>query len=485
MSAPRKATATSPFGAGKRESHDASGFYSRFAAPLVDDDSQINRPASIDTIYCKDARDMDEVAPSSVALVVTSPPYFAGKEYEAALGQGHIPATYVDYLEMLAGVFEQCVEVLEPGGRIAVNVANLGRKPYRSLSSDVMGILQDRLGLLLRGEIVWHKSKGAAGSCAWGSWQSPSNPVIRDLTERVIVASKGRFDRARSRKQRALGGWPSESSISKDEFMEATTDVWEIPPESASRVGHPAPFPVGLPLRLIELYTYNDDLVLDPFMGSGSTAVAAVRSGRRYVGYETDDAYVKAAATRVEAERRRLGDRAGGDRYRVAPAVGDAPLPHESHVAAVRAGRSAEDIARALVEDCGFTDVIAPERFDAGLEMAFSARDTTGRRWFFDVCGGFASSRSGLRRADVLWKALGKAAVLGCLSKPPNPLVLLTPELPPRGSSGDAALRATRGKTYTDALELLAPLAHARLRRYAKSGGDGAPVGELLSPEGA
>jgi DNA modification methylase len=148
---------------------------------------------------------------------------------------------------MLTAVFAESVRTLEPGGRIAVNVANLGRKPYRSLSADVIGILQDELGLLLRGEVIWLKARGASGSCAWGSFQSPANPVLRDVTERVIIASKGRFDRAVSRQKRAALGMPAEISVSKDEFIEATTDVWEIAAERATRVGHPAPFPVELP----------------------------------------------------------------------------------------------------------------------------------------------------------------------------------------------------------------------------------------------
>jgi DNA modification methylase len=484
LSQPRKGTATSRFGAGRRESHDASGFYSRFVAPVVTRDDQIHHPFETDKIYCADARDMKEVAASSVGLVVTSPPYFAGKEYEEALGQGHIPGTYLDYLEMLVEVFEQCVEKLEPGGRIAVNVANLGRKPYRSLSSDVIGILQDRLGLLLRGEIVWYKAKGAGGSCAWGSWQSPANPVLRDLTERVIVASKGRFDRARPRRRRAREGWPSEGSMFADDFMEATTDVWEIAPESAARVGHPAPFPVELPLRLIELYTYRGDLVLDPFMGSGSTAVAAIRSGRKFVGYETEQGYVDRATQRAETERGHAEKNHDASPYGVAlsAATEKVSAKDQSHVDAVRAGRPAEDIARALVVDCGFNDVVMHERFDTGLQVSLSACDAAGSRWYFDVCGGFASSRPGLRRADVLWKALGKVSVLESLETPPRPLVLLTTELPPPGSNGDVALRAVHGKSYFDALELLSPSGHERLRRYAEGGGDGGPMGALLPP---
>src|ERR1700678_1924553 len=294
-SAARRRTATSGFGASRREGHDASGFYGRFTAPDVSSDSELACYRAVDDIFVGDSRDMHHLQDASVALVVTSPPYFAGKEYEADLGQGHVPATYAEYLAMLEAVFAECVRKLEPGGRIAVNVANLGRKPYRSLSADVIGILQDDLRLLLRGEVIWVKQRGSSGSRAWGSFQRPGNPVLRDLTERVVIASKGRFDRALPAKKRARDGLPSEASMTREDFMENTLDVWEIPAESATRVGHPAPFPVELPARLIELYTYRGDLVLDPFVGSGTTAVAAVRSGRYYVGYDLDESYVRLA----------------------------------------------------------------------------------------------------------------------------------------------------------------------------------------------
>jgi site-specific DNA-methyltransferase (adenine-specific) len=297
------ATRTRTFGAGNRESHDASEFYARFRAPEVSDDDTINACAIPDTIVLDDAREMTALADACIALVVTSPPYFAGKEYERALGEGHVPGSYVDFLAMLRDVFAECTRVLEPGGRMAVNVANLGRKPYRSLSADVMRILQDDLALLPRGEIIWQKARGATGSIAVGSYLSAANPVLRDVSERIIVASKGRFDRAVSRKERERRGLPHENTIEKDEFFESTLDVWEMRPEHARRVGHPAPFPVELPERLIRLYTYRGDVVLDPFMGSGSTAVAAVRNDRRYVGYETDAAYVELARERVAGER--------------------------------------------------------------------------------------------------------------------------------------------------------------------------------------
>ena len=289
-----RGTTTASFGTSARESHDSSAFYARFVPPVISEDETVvppgERPA-VDETRLGTAENLlaDEsfVADNSVALVVTSPPYFVGKTYEQAMGQGHVPAEYEDHLSNLHRVFALCVRKLEPGGRIAVNVANLGRKPYRSQAADVIRIFED-LGLLVRGEIIWKKGEGMNSSTAWGSFQKASNPVLRDLTERIIVASKGRFDRAVSARRREELGLPCHGSIFKEEFMAATRDVWEIPAESATRVGHPAPFPVDLPKRLIDLFTYYDDLVLDPFMGAGTTAVAAVRTGRSFVGCETE-----------------------------------------------------------------------------------------------------------------------------------------------------------------------------------------------------
>ena len=299
-------TATSAFGAGRREGHDASAFYARFVPPVLSDDDVVAPCPVADRVICGDARSMVDVPSSSVALVVTSPPYFAGKAYEQELGTGHVPGSYVEYLAHLRDVLAECVRVLEPGGRMAVNVANLGRRPYRSLSADVIHVLQDDLGLLLRGEIVWVKAEGASGSCAWGSYRSASNPVLRDVTERVVVAAKGRFNRAIPRAARREAGLPWEDDIGAEEFVESTLDVWRIRPESAKRVGHPAPFPVELPARLIRLLTYKGDVVLDPLLGSGTTAVAALRTGRRYLGYEVDPDYVALAEARIAEERARL-----------------------------------------------------------------------------------------------------------------------------------------------------------------------------------
>lgn len=481
----RRPTSTSSFGTSRREAHDASAFYDRFSEPDISDDDTVATPRALDTIVVGDSRSMDEVAPSSVALVVTSPPYFAGKEYEEAMGEGHVPASYLEYLDMLTAVFSECVDKLEPGGRIAVNVANLGRRPYRSLAADVIDILQNRLHLLLRGEIVWTKAKGAAGSCAWGSFQSAANPVLRDLTERVIVASKGRFDRAKNRRERSAAGLPSEDSIWKDEFMEATTDVWEIAAESATRVGHPAPFPVELPQRCIELYTYRGDLVLDPFMGSGSTAVAAVRTDRHYVGYDTDGEYVAAARERVRNEvASRAHEASELERERVELPAVPTPLDADEDAIArmVREGRAAKEVAEELLRVAGFDDVVVTRRQVAGTTADLKARDATGRTWHFDLSGSFTTGYGGLRRSDVLWNALGRAAVMGLADGATEPLVLLTTDLPTPASAGGAALRKARGELIVDAVELLSPAGRTRLAAYATGTSDGRPVGELLDP---
>jgi site-specific DNA-methyltransferase (adenine-specific) len=453
------------FGVSRRENHDSAGFYKRFAPPALSDDATVHAPGVVDEVYLGDARSMDRVQPSSVALVVTSPPYFAGKQYEEELGRDGIPASYTEYIGLLEEVFAECVRKLEPGGRIAVNIANLGRKPYRSLSADVIGILQDRLGLLLRGEVVWRKARGAGGNCAWGSFRSPANPVLRDLTERVVVASKGRFDRAVARPDRQQQGLPHLATTTADEFMEATLDVWELAPESATRVGHPAPFPVELPQRFIELYTYEGDVVLDPFMGSGSTAVAAVRTARRYLGYDTDAAYVEAARRRLTGELERV--LAAG--RRVGP-VGD----------------KAVDRAAALLRDAGFAVDAKTKRRSGGVDVTMVATDQGGHEWLVDVVGGFTIGRPGLRRTDVLERTLGRAARLSGFGT--HRVLVLATDVPPRRSAGAKALASARGRVVVDVIpvdtaataDATAAAVADRLRAYAAGDGATEPIGDLI-----
>ena len=521
-------TATSRFGASRREGHDASAFYARFTPPVLADDDTVARGPDIDPrlaerlgdgCICADARQMAELPDASVALVVTSPPYFVGKSYEdavAADGDDRIPNSYFDYLGMLRDVFAECVRVLEPGGRIAVNVANLGRKPYRSLSGDVAKIFEE-LGLLLRGEIVWQKSKGSSGSCAWGSFRSPSNPTLRDTTERIVIASKGRFDRARSSAQRQDEGLPHRSSLSTDEFMEATIDVWDMGPESAQRVRHPAPFPLELPRRLIDLYTYENDLVLDPFMGSGTTLVASVLCGRWPVGYDLNPDYVDLARARVaaaaappptatrRAEQPPLFEPdALAARARTVPAMpevrgsgtagpamlSESGVPASEAIAdsmtadvfvrqAVEAGRKAHDIAGELLGRSGFELVRSPATVrGSGVKFSFVVADRASREWWIDVAGAFTTVRPGLLRAETLWKALGRASVLAS-AQPGARLLLLTPHLPRVGAEGDRALRTLGPSAVFDVIELFDESAVARLASYAD--GAAAPLAGFWS----
>jgi DNA modification methylase len=414
---------------------------------------------------------MDKVEDGSVALVVTSPPYFAGKQYEEELEREGVPGSYLEYLDFLGEVFEECTKKLEPGGRIAVNVANLGRKPYRSLSADVVKILQDDLGLLLRGELIWQKGKGASGSCAWGSFRSAANPVLRDTTERVLIASKGRFDRARTVKQREDEGLPYESTLMTEDFMELTLDLWSIPPERAHRVGHPAPFPVELPEQLIRLYTFKHDLVLDPLMGSGSALVAAAKLERRYVGYDLDPDYVKIAERRVhealvEHEPTKVAPR---KRKRIDPPADAVEEDFQSR--ATREGKAAQKLAEQVLVDTGFNITERNYRIpQTGVTINFVATDDKGDAWFFDVSGAFTSHRGGLLRTDTVWKSLGRANAIRGRLPSDIPIVFLTTHLPRHPSEGDTALRAAGPDAFFDAVEMLSDEGRKRLERYAQGG---------------
>jgi len=285
-------TTTSAFGSPGRSSHDSSSFYnSQLYAGLPQDKASPYfenplAPENLDRIYCASAEKMNDLPDACVHLMVTSPPYNVGKEYDQDL-------TLEEYLDFLKSVWQEVQRVLVPGGRACINVANLGRKPYIQLNSLLAGQMQ-ALGFLMRGEIIWNKAASASPSTAWGSWRSAANPTLRDVHEYILVFSKGTFQRKN----------PAErpKTITREDFLEITKSVWSFPAEPARKVGHPAPFPVELPRRLIELYTFGGETVLDPFMGSGQTALAALLTGRRYVGYEIDPEYVALAERRIQQQ---------------------------------------------------------------------------------------------------------------------------------------------------------------------------------------
>ena len=288
-----KNTKTSSFGSPGRAGHDSSAFY---AGRLYDDQPQGQEvpylenpilPESLDHIFCHSAEAMTELPDCSIHLMVTSPPYNVGKEYDQDLSLD-------EYLAFLQRVWKETRRILVPGGRMCINVANLGRKPYIPLHAFIAEQAIG-LGFLMRGEIIWNKAASASPSTACGSWKSAGNPTLRDVHEYILVFCKETFKRQNPAKR--------ENTISRDEFLEYNKSVWNFAAEPARKIGHPAPFPVELPRRLIQLYTFENEIVLDPFMGSGQTAIAAMKSGRHYVGYEIDELYVTLANQRINKER--------------------------------------------------------------------------------------------------------------------------------------------------------------------------------------
>ena len=293
----RKSSKTSSFGVTKRESHDSSHFYNSNVycglikprtADYIDNSKKI--PSKVlDHIILGDSRDLDIIPDNSIHLVLTSPPYNVTKDYDEDL-------TLKDYLSLLDSVFSEMWRVLVPGGRIAINIANIGRKPYIPLHSYIFNIMQ-KLGFSMRGEIIWNKGSSAGISTAWGSFSSASNPVLRDVHEYILVFSKI---------SNKLEKGDKVNTINKTDFVEWSKSIWNFPAVSAKKIGHPAPFPVELPRRLIEFYTYKGDVILDPFIGSGTTAIASLELGRHFIGYDISPEYVKLAKQRITKFKKQL-----------------------------------------------------------------------------------------------------------------------------------------------------------------------------------
>jgi site-specific DNA-methyltransferase (adenine-specific) len=291
LSQRKEGTKTSAFGSPGRINHDSSTFYkSRLYEGLPKEEfveyKENTIPSeSLNKIFASSSEHMIELPDNSIHLMVTSPPYNVGKEYDENL-------SLKEYRAFLKRVWSEVKRVLVPGGRVCINIANLGRKPYIPLHISIIEDMLD-LGFLMRGEIIWNKASSGSPSTAWGSWLSAKNPVLRDIHEYILVFSKGLLSRG------TING--NKSTISKEEFLELTKSVWTFSAESARKVGHPAPFPVELPCRAIKLYTFKGDVVLDPFMGSGQTAIAAIKNNRHYVGYDISKEYVALAERRIKS----------------------------------------------------------------------------------------------------------------------------------------------------------------------------------------
>lgn len=285
----RKGTETSAFGTPGRINHDSTKFYTSSLYKDLPTEKEVKYHENqisqeyLNKIICHSSETMEELPDCSVHLMITSPPYNVGKTYDKDL-------TLDEYRRFLKRVFAEIYRVLVPGGRACINVANLGRKPYIPLHSYIIEDILD-IGFLMRGEIIWNKASSSSPSTAWGSWLSAANPTLRDIHEYILIFSKDTFSRKYIKGRR--------NTIKKNEFLEYTKSVWTFSAESARKVGHPAPFPEELPYRLIQLYTYSDEVILDPFAGSGTTCLAALKTGRKYVGYEIDEEYVRLAEQRI------------------------------------------------------------------------------------------------------------------------------------------------------------------------------------------
>jgi len=289
----KKRTQSSSFGVSNREGHDSSKYYNSRLYENVPKESDVGLSQAFpenlkNQLICQDARNMSQIPSNSVHHMITSPPYNVSKEYDENL-------SLQEYLSLLREVFSEVYRVLVPGGRAVINIANVGRKPYIPLATYVNTIMIE-IGFLMRGEVIWDKSASAGSSTAWGSFQSASNPCLRDIHEYILIFSKGSFSLSRTEEEKSEGRI---NTIEKQEFIDLTKSIWRFPTASAKRIGHPAPFPIELPRRSIEFYTYAGDVVLDPFIGAGSTALAALNTGRFYVGFDISQDYIDLANNRI------------------------------------------------------------------------------------------------------------------------------------------------------------------------------------------
>jgi len=295
----RDGTKTSSFGTNGRINHDSTKFYNSKLYKDLNGSKEIITTTNdndfpkdlLNTIIHGSCENMDKITDNSLHLMITSPPYNVSKEYDADLSLN-------EYLSLLKKAFSETYRVLVNGGRACINVANIGRKPYIPLSDYISQMMID-IGFNMRGEIIWNKAASAGPSTAWGSWQSATNPILRDIHEYILVFSKGDYKRERKKEEMDL----KKNTILKEQFMEWTKSIWTMNAESARRIGHPAPFPEELPYRLIQLYSFKNDIVLDPFIGSGTTGVVALKNGRFYVGFETNKEYIELAEKRLEPHK--------------------------------------------------------------------------------------------------------------------------------------------------------------------------------------
>jgi len=263
-------------------------------------------------IYCKDSRNMSEIKNESISLIITSPPYYNLKNYNGnheinnQLGN---PKSYEEYIQNLNSVWDECVRILHPDGKLCINImpifltgdqTHFKRRVTKTAIMDIESYFQLTKKMFLQALYIWDKRKIVRFS-SFGSYPYPPNIFSTFPYEWIIVFSK------KGKRSPVSKEIKEKSKITTKEWQDwAINSIWEMQPAKAKEVGHPAPFPEELPKRLIKLYSFVGDIVLDPFMGSGTTLLAAINLERNAIGYELNPDYIKLAKRRISNINLRL-----------------------------------------------------------------------------------------------------------------------------------------------------------------------------------
>jgi len=239
-------------------------------------------------IYNTDILKTESIADDSIDLIVTSPPYNVDIKYNSH----NDTMTYDDYLSFTREWLAKCYKFIKSDGRFCLNIPlDKNKGGQQSMCADITTIAK-QIGFKYHSTIIWNE-QNISRRTAWGSWLSAAAPYVIAPVEVIIVLYKNEWKKTSGSRK---------SDITKKEFMEWTNGVWNFSGESKKRVGHPAPFPVELPRRCIKLFSFVGDTILDPFLGSGSTLLACLETGREGIGIDIDKKYCELAKRRLLTE---------------------------------------------------------------------------------------------------------------------------------------------------------------------------------------
>lgn len=241
----------------------------------------------LNKVICADSLEfLKELPDACVDLIFTSPPYNFGLGYDGY----EDTSKWDDYFNRLFKITDECIRVLKYGGRLVLNVQPL-YSDYIPSHHIISGHLIE-MGMLWKGEIIWEKNNYNCKYTSWGSWKSPSSPYLKYTWEFVEIFCKGDLKKE---------GCKEDIDITGDEFKQWVVAKWSIAPESRmKKFGHPAMFPEALAERVFKLFSYRNDLILDPFNGAGTSTAVAKRLGRKFIGIDISENYCDIARRRIE-----------------------------------------------------------------------------------------------------------------------------------------------------------------------------------------